>query len=224
VLIGLLIGFCSVSIVIGSFAISLAEGGRRLVKSTALTNTPTLIIQVVTAEPKASSTLLQQPFKTFCITLPQATASYTPLPPTPTANPTRTPTEEQISIMPSQTPTPTATNTKRPRSMVPKANISCGPPSSWVLYTIRRGDTLTRIGQAYGVSVGQLQSANCLGNSTSIQAGKLLYVPNVAPHPPFPTTKPGKSPKPTEKPAITKPPVIVTMPPPAALGNFITLQ
>jgi LysM repeat protein len=231
VLIGFLIALFSVAIVIGSFAISLAESGRRVVKSSALSATLPLNVQAVTTELKEITTGSEQPFKTLTSSPAPATDTYTPRPPTPSPSPTLTPTEEQKTIAPSQTATPTATHTKRPRSTATKAVVSCGPPSSWVHYTIKHGDTLTRIGLTYGVSITQLQSANCLGNSTAIQAGKQLYVPNVVPHPPLPTIKPAKSPKPTSKPPITKPPVIVTMPPattepppPAALGYSLSPQ
>ena len=57
--------------------------------------------------------------------------------------------------------------------------VTCGsPPAGWVLYTVQPGDTLYQIGLAHGVTVEQLQSANCLA-STTIRAGQTLYVPNV---------------------------------------------
>ncbi|MBC8507696.1 MAG: LysM peptidoglycan-binding domain-containing protein [Anaerolineales bacterium] len=56
--------------------------------------------------------------------------------------------------------------------------ISCGPPAGWVYYTVKSGDNLYRIGLAHGVSVAQLQQANCL-TSTNIRGGQQLYVPNV---------------------------------------------
>ncbi len=55
--------------------------------------------------------------------------------------------------------------------------IPCGPPQGWVTYTVQPGDTLYHISVAYGVTVRQLQNANCLGNSTLILTGQLLYVP-----------------------------------------------
>ncbi len=59
-------------------------------------------------------------------------------------------------------------------------HIPCGPPVGWVNYTVKYGDTLFQIGLAHGVTVSQLQAANCLGSSTYIQAGQNLYVPFVA--------------------------------------------
>ncbi|MBI3160340.1 MAG: LysM peptidoglycan-binding domain-containing protein [Chloroflexi bacterium] len=65
-------------------------------------------------------------------------------------------------------------------TFTPVPQTPCGPPASWVRYTIRTGDTLYSLGRAFGVSVAQLQFANCLGASTYIRAGDLLWVPNVA--------------------------------------------
>jgi LysM repeat protein len=68
-------------------------------------------------------------------------------------------------------PTQEATATSQP--------VTCGsPPAGWVLYTVQPGDTLYHIGLAHGVTVAQLQSANCLA-STTIRSGQTLYVPNV---------------------------------------------
>lgn len=230
-LIGFMIALFSVAIVMGSFAISLAESGRRVIKSSAPSATLLLNVQAITTEFKGIATGSQESFKTLTFSPTPPTDTYTPSPPPPTPSPTLTPTEEEITITPSQTSTPTATTTKHPRSAATKAVVSCGPPVSWVLYTVQHGDTLTSIGLAYGVSVTQLQSANCLGNSTAIQAGMPLYVPHVAPRPPLPTIKPAKTPKLTSKPPITKPPVIVTMPPattesppPVALGYALYPQ
>lgn len=80
------------------------------------------------------------------------------LPPAPTN--TRAP-------APAQSATDTAAPTARP----------CGPPPGWVLYTVKPGDTLYRLSVVLGVSVGQLQMANCLSSPNLIQAGSVIYVP-----------------------------------------------
>ncbi|HLA07457.1 MAG TPA: LysM peptidoglycan-binding domain-containing protein [Anaerolineales bacterium] len=57
--------------------------------------------------------------------------------------------------------------------------ISCGPPGSWVKnHVVRPGDNLFRIALSYGISYPQVQSANCMGSSTTIYAGQVLWVPN----------------------------------------------
>jgi LysM repeat protein len=64
--------------------------------------------------------------------------------------------------------------------------IPCGPPSSWIkAHTVKAGENLYRISLLYRTTVPQLQSANCMGSSTIIHVGQLLWVPNV------PTSTPG---------------------------------
>jgi LysM repeat protein len=59
--------------------------------------------------------------------------------------------------------------------------IPCGPFSGWVkAYTVKRGDNLYRISLLYRTTVQQLQRANCMGSSTIIYTGQVLWVPNVA--------------------------------------------
>ncbi|HSG41766.1 MAG TPA: LysM peptidoglycan-binding domain-containing protein [Anaerolineales bacterium] len=58
--------------------------------------------------------------------------------------------------------------------------IPCGPPSSWIkAYTVKAGDNLFRISLLYRTTVARLQSANCMGSSTKINVGQVLWVPNV---------------------------------------------
>ncbi len=97
------------------------------------------------------------------------------------------------TLWPSDTPTVTGTpslTTPFPTGLVPtmflpttpfptRTFVPCGAPYGWIQYTVQPGDTLYAIGQAYGVTVSQLQQANCLGSSTIIHAGEKLWVPNV---------------------------------------------
>ncbi len=58
--------------------------------------------------------------------------------------------------------------------------ISCGPPAGWVkTHRVQSGDNLFRIALSYGISYPQLQRANCMGSSTTIYTGQLLWVPNI---------------------------------------------
>lgn len=58
--------------------------------------------------------------------------------------------------------------------------IPCGPPASWVrAHTVKTGENLFRISLLYRTSVVQLQRANCMGSSTIIHVGQVLWVPNV---------------------------------------------
>ena len=58
----------------------------------------------------------------------------------------------------------------------------CGPPLDWVLYPVQHGDTLYHLSVIYGVTVQELQYANCMGSSTLLVVGKSIYVPPWAPH------------------------------------------
>ena len=140
---------------------------------------------------------------------------------------------------PAQTPTltftvtPTVTPEQR-ESQQPqpkKQAASCGPPSWWVVYYVRRGDTLSRLAALTGATVSQLQKANCLGRSTTIRVGQRLYVPHLPPvqaptrtptrRPPTATptrwTPPPaftNTPLPTQPPIITLVPTATSQPPP----------
>jgi LysM repeat protein len=65
--------------------------------------------------------------------------------------------------------------------------LPCGAPHSWIVYIVRPGDTLYRLSIAYGITVADLQRANCLGSSTLLHTGQSLYVPPWLPHPAWPT-------------------------------------
>jgi LysM repeat protein len=82
--------------------------------------------------------------------------------------------------------------------------IPCGPPAGWVKrHIVQPGDNLFRIALSYGITYPQLQRANCMGSSTTIYAGQLLWVPNVPTRTPgitivpnFPTATPSFTPAP----------------------------
>jgi LysM repeat protein len=75
---------------------------------------------------------------------------------------------------------PTSTPLLPPPTVTP---IPCGPPWSWVQYRVRYGDTLFMLSATYGVSMAQIQHANCMGSSIRINAGELIYLPYVRPIP-----------------------------------------
>lgn len=170
----------------------------------------------------ATATLTDTPTATPNPTLtstPTPTASRTPSPiPTMTASNTPTP-----SATPTDTPIPpTATNTPT-NTATP---VLCGPPAGWIRYTVQSGDTLFNLSQRLGVTIAQLQFANCLGNSTRILVGQRLWVPFTPPpratNTPLPATATDtptatatahmtNTPVPTE----TQPPPTATIPPTA---------
>jgi LysM repeat protein len=106
----------------------------------------------------------------------------------------------------------------------------CGPPRGWILYTVLSGDTLYSLSKSFGVTVSQLQFANCLGSSTNIRAGSRIYVLNVPTRTPIltrtftpvPTVVPTATPSPTQIiPSVTAlppspTPVTPTVVPPSA--------
>jgi LysM repeat protein len=58
--------------------------------------------------------------------------------------------------------------------------IPCGPPAGYVKrYVVQRGDTLYSVAILYRITYPTLQRANCMGSSTTIYAGQLLWVPNI---------------------------------------------
>ncbi|HJS20732.1 MAG TPA: LysM peptidoglycan-binding domain-containing protein [Anaerolineales bacterium] len=65
--------------------------------------------------------------------------------------------------------------------------IPCGPPVGYVRrHVVRPGENLFRIALSYGVTYPVLQRANCMGSSTTIYVGQILWVPNVPTRTPVP--------------------------------------
>ncbi len=60
-----------------------------------------------------------------------------------------------------------------------------------VYYTVRVGDTLTRIAARYGVSIQSIMAANGIWNENVIYAGQTLAIPGTCPPPPPPGPRPG---------------------------------
>lgn len=103
----------------------------------------------------------------------------------------------------------------------------CGPPLGWVYYTVQPGDTLYSLALRYGVTVRDLQIANCMGSSTLIRAGQRLAVPFLLPtRTPSPTWTPSPtlqptgtitlSPTPPATPTVTLPPTLTFTPRPTS--------
>jgi LysM repeat protein len=209
VLLGLFIALASLGLIIGGFSLSLIEGG-----------------------PAAPAPVSPGPSATWMPFTPLAGPTGTPaatstLPPTPVNCPPPLGWVPYL-VQPGDTLDLLAwrynvtageisaancllTDTLVPGSLLylppspPATPIPCGPPRGWVIHYVQFGDTLYRLSQAYGITVADLQQANCLGSSTLIRVGQALYVPPWATRTPSPTF-PGPttdSPTPSETPTPT---------------------
>lgn len=104
-----------------------------------------------------------------------------PLGPTLTPIPLPSPTH-----MPTPAASALATDNAPPASLTPIPLPSCGPPPTWVQYTVRRGDTLFSLARRTGTTVETVRQANCLvGNA--IYAGQWLWLPFNPRVPSYPT-------------------------------------
>jgi LysM repeat protein len=111
------------------------------------------------------------------------------------------------------TTTPTETAFSTETSFPTDTPVSCGPPRGWVTYIVKRGDTLYSISRAFGITLNQLRSANCI-YTDHIEPGQRLWVPNV----PTRTVEPTDTPRPsdTPEPSSTPPPGPEDTPTPTA--------
>ncbi|HFD40899.1 MAG TPA: LysM peptidoglycan-binding domain-containing protein [Anaerolineae bacterium] len=105
--------------------------------------------------------------------LTERTATDTASPPAPTATPSPTATA-------TATAAPTASASPTP-ALSPTA--ACPPPAGWTAYVVQPGETLTALAWRFWTTEYALMQANCL-SSRLLQAGQILYVPNVTPRPP----------------------------------------
>ena len=63
------------------------------------------------------------------------------------------------------------------RLYIPAGPVYPGPRPCGSYYIVRRGDTLLRIGRAYGVSAWSIAAANRIYNMNYIRAGQRLFIP-----------------------------------------------
>jgi LysM repeat protein len=111
-----------------------------------------------TATPTTTPSVTATPAEVFTIITPTPApvdaGDALPLPITETIPPVTLP------VRPSPTPTP------------------CVPRADWTgTYTVQAGDTLFGIAQQLGISVVQLQTANCITDANLVFAGAQLRVP-----------------------------------------------
>jgi LysM repeat protein len=208
---GLLAAMLSVVIIFGSLALSMAEAGVPIAQ--ALTPTDTIIVNTpLPGEPTYTPSPTPLPTDTPTLPAPRTACAPPPgwQPIVVQFGDTFSSLAEQYSttveilkrencleisgplpdgsivFVPPLPPTPTstATLTATPPPPPPPSATHCGPPRGWVLYTVQRGDTLSSISREVGVSVAQLQRANCLSSPDLIRAGSQIFVPRLpAPKP-----------------------------------------
>lgn len=202
-------------LVTGSLYISILEQRATPVKiktQLLITNTPSTVL-VVPVTPNrqpliSASTSVTSAIPGTKTSTPRATSTIIKIYFTTTANPTL------ITI--SETPEPTQT---------------CRVPTGWVPYIIQPGDTLSYLSHSTGVSLSQMQSANCLNDSNLIRSGQQIFVPylppqatqtqiwdptqtqvwqpTTAPYPPYPNPS-ETSPESTSEPEYTVTPIYLT--------------
>jgi membrane-bound lytic murein transglycosylase D len=89
-----------------------------------------------------------------------------------------------------------------------------------LFHTIKRGDTLSQIADAYGTRVSTLVALNSLGNSNRIRAGQQLRLPAAGPAPGSTQVAVAVMPSPAAPlPAAAPPPA----PPPAAIADALAI-
>ena len=143
------------------------------------------------------------------------------------------PTPLHTAVLPSQTPltftmtptptTTTATGTPLASETNPTLDATTSeqeqacviqPPSNWVSYQVRQGDTLVRLAQQGGVSSDDLKRVNCR-TSDDIFAGELLFLPaGTVPQPPtepLPTGLPPTAEQPAPPPTAEQPAPLPTL-------------
>jgi LysM repeat protein len=213
IFLGIIIALASTGLILGGFSLSMTEGAIGSNPATAQTQTPTTTSTFPPSVPAVDSAT-PSPTATLIPTLPfisTETPTWTPsLSPSPTTNcpppvgwlPYVVQTGDTLDKIASRYRTSaamlqqancllTATVTPGMLIYVPpiptQTSLACGRPAGWIVYIVQSGDTLYRLSQAYGITVAQLQQANCMGNSTLLRAGQTLYVPPWPPHTPTPT-------------------------------------
>ncbi|MDR3574720.1 MAG: LysM peptidoglycan-binding domain-containing protein [Anaerolineaceae bacterium] len=160
------------------------------------------------------------PSATPTLALPSSTSTPT-ITLTPTITDTETPVPTVLAVTITDPPSSNksasgSTHTTRTATLYPTATVCGRPPSGWISYTIRYGDTLNSIAVAYGTTIAQLQSANCMGSSITIYAGNSLYVPYAATQVAISTITSTSAPAPTKtrRPVPTNTPIPPTTKPP----------
>lgn len=171
---GLSLAFLAVVVVIGGLWLAVTETQSSTppaATAVAANASPVPTDQIISPSNTASAIPIQATTaKAVSTKTSTATAAFTAtLAPTSTrtSSPTALPTQ---TALPSPTLAPTQTTIASP--------TTCFPPPTWVQYTVAPGDTLFQLSLRFGVSMVQLQQANCLPTS-AIKFNQVLFVPFV---------------------------------------------
>jgi hypothetical protein len=146
------------------------------------TKVPPSATRTNTARPTNTPTPIPTNTHTATITnTPTNTLTFTPSK-TRTKTSTRTPTKTRTpkpTRTPTRTPRPTntPTNTPLPTDTPLPPPTACFPRAGWVPYTVLQGDTLFSISRRAGVSLIEMQTANCILDASAIYAGQVIVVP-----------------------------------------------
>lgn len=144
--------------------------------------------------------------------LPSATATTGASPTAPATQPVRGGAMEKSTrtLQPAITQTVFSTKTATtiatrplpaaPVLTTPFVPTQCIVPYGWVAYVVRPGDSLYGLSLIFHVSMQQLQMANCMGASTELYAGRVLYAPFLPPAPTVTPIPPTKTAAPTDVP------------------------
>ncbi len=235
---GLLFGLVCLAIVVGGFALSMAEGGMDAIVAPSLTLTPGT---PATSVPAISPTLPLIPATDTPVSSP--TFTFTPPPPPTNCLPPAgwvavvVQMHDTLSGL-AQTYRVSVDSIRQSNCLVSDqlvpgsfiyvpplptvTPIRCGAPAGWVNYIVQPGDTLFLLSQKFRVSVSAIQIANCLGDSTNIRGGQVIKVPNVPTSTPLNSATPSitvivikeETPTPTLKPSATLPTSTTEAPPP----------
>ena len=157
----LIIAGASFILVIGAMLTALAETGFSPAQSEPTTDT---------AIPIATSTV-DKSTAIPVVEIPTSTQEDSQGQPTATKS-INTPTNTLTEI-PTFLTTATQTSTTAATQI-----FTCSKPLGWINYTVQSGDTLYSIAVRHQTNVATLQVGNCMGSSTKIITGSILWVPN----------------------------------------------
>lgn len=188
---GVLAALLSVAVILGSLSLSLSESGLKLALQSTPTRTrrPRLSTLTPTALPATVHPGETSTTSLFTPTSTETLALMIPLDAIPSPTPFCTPpegwfpieiqlgdtlsslalqyntTEENLiqgNCLPTDILLP-GTILYVPPGIPTATSFSCQTPVGWVFYTVQPGDTLFGIGLIFGVTVEELQIANCMG-------------------------------------------------------------